>query len=98
MSCVTRTRCSWVSSQKVSKRSVSESTGPQDRVKDWRELPLVATGMVVEVGETRTGQCLPEDHPGSHTELDTHKARPRPRAHDQSHMAPQGAGHQVCPA
>ena len=27
MSCVTRTRCSWVSSQKASKRSVSESTG-----------------------------------------------------------------------
>ena len=27
MSCVTRTRSSWVSSQKASKRSVSESTG-----------------------------------------------------------------------
>ena len=27
MSCVTRTRCSWVSSQNASKRSVSESTG-----------------------------------------------------------------------
>ena len=27
MSCVMRTRCSWVSSQKASKRSVSESTG-----------------------------------------------------------------------
>ena len=27
MSCVTRTWCSWVSSQNASKRSVSESTG-----------------------------------------------------------------------
>ena len=27
MSCVTRTRCSWVSSQNASKRSVRESTG-----------------------------------------------------------------------
>ena len=27
MSCVTRTRCSWVSSQNASKRSVSASTG-----------------------------------------------------------------------
>ena len=62
--------------------------GPQDRVKDWRELPPAAAGVVVEVGGTRTGQCLPGDRLGSHTEPDTHKARPRPRAHDQSHMAP----------
>ena len=41
--------------------------GPQDRVRDWGELPLEAVGMVVEVGGTRTGQCLPEDRPGSHT-------------------------------
>ena len=34
--------------------------GPQDLVKDWEERPPVAAGMVVEVGETRTGLC----HPG----------------------------------
>ena len=67
--------------------------GPQDRVKDWRGLPPVATGMVVEVGKTRTGQCLSEDRPGSHTEPDTHEARPRPRVHDRNHMAPQSVGH-----
>ena len=72
--------------------------GPQDRVKDWRELPLKAAGMVVEVGGTRTGQCLPGDRPGIHIEPDTHEARPRPRAHDRNHMAPQVAGHHVCPA
>ena len=54
--------------------------------------------MVVEVGGTRTGQCLPEDRPGSHTEPDTHEARPRPRAHARNHRLPQVAGHQVCSA
>ena len=58
----------------------------------------MAAGVGVEVGGSRTGQCLPGDRPGSHTELETHKSHPRPRAHDQSHMAPQAAGHQVCPA
>ena len=68
--------------------------GPQGLGKDWRELPPVAAGVVVEVGGSRTGQC----RLGSHTELETHKASPRPRAHDHIHMAPQVAGHQVCPA
>ena len=72
--------------------------GPQDRVMDWGELPLEAAGMVVEVGGTRTGQCLPGDRPGSHTELDSRAARPRPRAHDQNHRPPQVAGRQVCPS
>ena len=72
--------------------------GPQDRVKDWRGLPLEDAEMVVEVGGTRTGQCLPEDRPGSHTEPDTHEARPRPRAHARNHRPSQVAGHQVCPA
>ena len=54
--------------------------------------------MVVEVGGTRTAQCLPEDRPRSHTEPDSRAARPRPRAHDRNHMAPQVAGHQVCPS
>ena len=72
--------------------------GPQDRVRDWGELPPEAAGMVVEVGGTRTSQCLPEDRPGSHTGPDSRAARPRPRAHDRNHMAPQVAGHQVCPS
>ena len=72
--------------------------GPQDRVRDWGELPPEAVGMVVEVGGTRTGQCLPEDRPGSHTEPDSRAARPRPRAHDRNHRPPQVAGHQVCPS
>ena len=72
--------------------------GPQDRGKDWRELPPEAVGMVVVVDWTRTGQCLPGDGPGIHNKPDTHEAHPRPRAHDRNHMAPQVAGHQVCPA
>ena len=72
--------------------------GPQDRVRDGGELPPEAAGMVVEVDGTRTGQCLPGDRPGIHNEPDTHEARPRPRAHDRNHMAPQVAGHQVCPS
>ena len=54
-------------------------------MRDWRELPPEAVVMVV-------------DRPGSHTEPDTHEARPRPRAHGRNHMAPQVAGHPVCPA
>ena len=72
--------------------------GPQDRVKDWRGLPPENAEMVVEVGGTRTGQCRPEDCPGSHTEPDTNEARPRPRAYARNHKPPQVAGHQVCPA
>ena len=53
--------------------------------------------MVVEVGGTRTGQCLLGDRPGIHNEPDTHEARPRPRAHDRNHMAPQVAGHRCVP-
>ena len=98
MSCVTRTRCSWVSSQNASKRSVSESTGSSRSGEGLEGAAACGYWVVVEVGGSRTGQCLPRDRPRSHTELETHKARPRPRAHDQSHMAPQVAGHQVCPA
>ena len=72
--------------------------GPQDRGKGWWEVPPEAVGMVVVVGGTRTGQCLPGDRPGIHNEPDTHGARPRPRAHGRNHMAPQVAGHQVCPS
>ena len=54
--------------------------------------------MVVEVGGTRSGQCLPEDRPRSHTEPDSRAARPRLRAHDRNHMDPQVARHQVCPS
>ena len=72
--------------------------GPQDRVRDWGGLPSEAAVMVVAVGGTRTGQCLPGDRPGIHTEPDSRAARPRPRAHGRNHMAPQVAGHPVCPA
>ena len=51
---------------------------------------------VVEVGGTRTGQRLPGDRPGIHTEPDSHAARPRPRAHGWNHRPPQIAGHPVC--
>ena len=33
--------------------------GPRGRVRDWRERPPWVAVVVVEVGETRTGQCLP---------------------------------------
>ena len=72
--------------------------GPQDRGKDWREVPSGAAGMVVAVGGTRTGQWLPGDRPGIYNEHDTHEARPRLRAHGHNHMAPQVAGHPVCPS
>ena len=97
MSCVTRTQCSWVSSLKASKRSVSESTGSSRSGEGLEGAAACGSWVVVEVGGMRTGQCFPGDRPGNHTEPETHKAHPRPRAHDQSHMTPQVAGHQVCP-
>ena len=65
---------------------------------DWRELPPEAAVMVVEVGGTRTGQCPPEDRPGSHTEPDNRADRPRLRAHGRNRSPPQVAGHSVCPS
>ena len=62
------------------------------------ELPPEAAVMVVEVGGTRTGQCPPEDHPGSHTEPDNHAACPRSRAHGRNRRPPQVAGHLVYPS
>ena len=56
------------------------------------------TMVVVEVGETRTGQCPPGCHPGIQSEPDNREARPRLRARGPSHRPPQVAGHQVCPA
>ena len=67
-------------------------------MRDWRELPPEAAVMVVEVGGTRTGQCLPEDRPGSYTEPNNRAARPRPRAHGQNCWPPQVARHPVCPS
>ena len=67
-------------------------------MRDWRELPPEAAVMVVEVVGTRTGQCLPGDRPGSHTEPDNRAARPRPRAHGRNRRPPQVAGHPVCPS
>ena len=59
---------------------------------------VVETRMVVEVGETRIGQCPPGCHPGIQSEPDNREARPRLRACDPSRIPPQVAGHQVCPA
>ena len=81
--------------------------GPQDLVKGEEELPPVAAGvvvevgetrMVVEVGETRTGLCHPRYRPGIQSEPDKREARPRLRARGPSRRPPQVAGHQVCPA
>ena len=36
--------------------------------------------VLVEVGGTRTAQCLPGDRPGSQNKPDSHEARPRLRA------------------
>ena len=58
----------------------------------------MAAGVVVEVGETRTGLCHPGCHPGIQSEPDNREARPRLRAHGPSRRPPQVAGHQVCPA
>ena len=72
--------------------------GPQGLVKDWEERPPVAAGVVVEVGETRTGLSHPGYRPRIHSEPDNREARPRLRARGPSRRPPQVAGHQVCPA
>ena len=56
------------------------------------------TGVVVEVGETRTGLCHPGCRPGIQSEPDNREASPRLRARGPSRRPPQVAGHQVCPA
>ena len=61
-------------------------------MRDWRELLPEAAVVVVEVGGTRTGQCLPGDRLRIHNEPDNHEARPRPRAHGRNHRPPQVAG------
>ena len=73
------------------------ASGPRGREMDWREQLSEAAVVVVEVGGTRTGQCLPRDRPGIHNEPDNHDARPRPRAHGQNRRPPQVTGHLVCP-
>ena len=72
--------------------------GPQDLVKGEEERPTVAAGVVVEVGETRTGLCHPGFRPGIQSEPDKREARPLLRARGPSHRPPQVVGHQVCPA
>ena len=67
--------------------------GPQDLVKDWEEWPPMAAGVVVEVGETRTGLCHPGYHLGIQSEPDNREARPRLRARDSSRRPPHVAGH-----
>ena len=54
--------------------------------------------VVVEVGEKKTAQCPPGDHPGVQSGSDSHEARPRPRAHDLNRWSPQVVGHPVCPS
>ena len=61
-------------------------------------MPPEAAMMVVAVGGTRTGQCLPRDRIGIHTEHDSRADRPCPRAHGWNHRPPQVAGHPVCPS
>ena len=72
--------------------------GPHDLVKDWEERPPVAAGVVVEVGETRTGLCHPGYRLRIQSEPDNREARPRLRASSPSRRPPQVAGHKVCPA
>ena len=72
--------------------------GPRDLVRDWRELPAEAAVVVVEVGGTRTAQCLPGDRPGSQNGPDSREARPRPRARGRNRRLPQVVGHPVCPS
>ena len=72
--------------------------GPQGRVRDWRELPPWVVVVVVEVGETRTAQCLPGDRPGSQNGPDSREARPRPRARGRNRRPPQVVVHPVCPS
>ena len=67
-------------------------------MKGWRGLPPWMAGVVVEVGGTRTAQCLPGDHPGSQNEPDSHEARPRPRARGPNRKPPQVVVHPVCPS
>ena len=67
-------------------------------MKDWEERPPEAAGVVVEVGETRTGLCHLGYRLGIQSEPDNREARPRPRACGPSRRPPQVAGHQVCPA
>ena len=54
--------------------------------------------MVVEVGETRTDQCLPEDRPGVQNGLDSREASPCLRAHGRNRRPPQVVVHPVCPS
>ena len=72
--------------------------GPQDLVKGEEERLPVAAGVVVEVGETRTGLCHPGYRPGIQSEPDKREARPLLRARGPSRRPSQVAGHQVCPA
>ena len=55
-------------------------------------------GEVVEVGGTRTTQCLPVDRPGSQNGPDSHESRPRPRARGRNRIPPQVMVHPVCPS
>ena len=52
----------------------------------------------MEVGGTRTAQYPFGDRLGIQNRLDSRGARPRPRAHDRNHRAPQVVGHPVCPS
>ena len=94
---MTRTRCSWVSSQKASKRSVSESTGSSRSGEGLEGAASVGCGGGGGGGgETRTGQCPPGDLPRVQNEPDSREARPRSRARGRSRRPPQVAGHPVC--
>ena len=72
--------------------------GPRGRVKDWRGLSPWMAGVVVEVGGTRTTQCLPGDRPGSQNWPDSREARPRPRARGRNRRSPQVMVYPVCPS
>ena len=52
--------------------------------------------MVVEVGETRTAQCPPEDRSGIQNGPDRREARPRSRAHGRNRRPPLVVVHLVC--
>ena len=58
----------------------------------------MAVGVVVEVGETRTGLCHPGCRLGIQSEPDNREAHPRLRARGPSRRPPQVAGHHVSPA
>ena len=53
----------------------------------------MAVGVVVEVGETRTGLCHPRYRLGIQSEHDNREARPRLRARGPSHRPSQVAGY-----